>query len=303
MEKQIIEINKDGFYLSLFRGFLVVENENAKIKQNIPLENILSLVISANDLTLTKNIVNAICEQGGTIIFCDKFYRPFSITLPYTGHWLISSRIKQQLDASMPLQKNLWKDIVQHKILNQAKVLKKFFPEHKNIVRLNRLAKETLSADSRNNEGLAAGIYFKSLFGKQFVRDRFNDDVNILLNYAYTVLRAMVARAVAGNGLLPYIGIKHCNKMNPLPLVDDLIEPFRAMADKIVYEELNQLVNVENIELTPEIKRHLTAIISYPVQTEKGLVSLNDAIYDFVSSLVNSYELKRVSLKYPDLRL
>ncbi len=198
-------------------------------------------------------------------------------------------------------QKNLWKNIVQHKISNQSKILEYFFPEHSNLERLKWLAKEVLSDDARNHEGQAAGIYFKSLFGKKFVRDRLNDDINIMLNYGYTVLRAMVARAVAGNGLLPYLGIKHCNKSNPLPLVDDLIEPFRAVVDKIVFEEINKLVDIDHIELTPEIKRNITKIISYPVQTEKGSVSLNDAIYDFVGSLVTSYETKRIVLRYPEI--
>ena len=163
------------------------------------------------------------------------------------------------------------------------------------------MAKETLSDDVRNNEGVAASLYFKSLFGKKFVRERLNDDVNILLNYTYTVLRAMVARAVAGNGLLPYLGLKHCTKSNPMPLVDDLIEPFRAMADKIVFEEINKIINIEHIDLTPEIKRNLARIISVPVVTEKGCVSLTDGVYDFVGSLVDSFEVKKVLLKYPEI--
>lgn len=134
-----------------------------------------------------------------------------------------------------------------------------------------------------------------------YMLDRLSDDINILLNYSYTILRAIVARAVAGNGLLPYIGIKHCNKTNPMPLVDDLIEPFRAIADKIVYDEVNKLVNIDHIELTPEIKRNITKIITYSVQTAKGSVSLNDAIYDFVASLVISYEMKKVVLRYPEI--
>ena len=76
-------------------------------------------------------------------------------------------------------------------------------------------------------------------------------------------------------------------------LVDDLIEPFRALADKLVFEELNKLGNIDNIELTPAIKRNLTQILSLPVNINKGCVSLNDAIYDFVSSLVNSFEEKK----------
>lgn len=299
MEKQIIEINSDGFYLSLSRGFLVVENQESK--KNIPLNNILSLVLSANDTILSKNIVNAICDNGGVIIFCNKSYLPNAITFPCIGHWLSAPRIKNQIECSLPLRKNLWKNIVQNKILNQAKVLEYFFPQHQKGARLRWLAKETLSNDARNHEGQAAGIYFKALFGKKFVRDRLEDDVNIMLNYGYTVLRAMVARAVAGNGLLPHLGIKHCNKVNPLPLVDDLIEPFRAVVDKIVFEEINKLVDIKHIELTPEIKRSLTKVIIYPVQTPKGCVSLNDAVNDFVASLVTSFETKKVVLRYPEI--
>ena len=155
--------------------------------------------------------------------------------------------------------------------------------------------------DVGNNEGVAASIYFRSLFGKHFVRDRLGDDVNLLLNYTYIVLRAIVARAVAGNCLLPQLSLKHCSAANPIPLVDDLIEPFRAVADKFVFEELNKLINIDHIELTPAIKRSLTQIISYPVQTNKGMVSLSDGIYDFVASLVKCFETKKLCLEYPKI--
>lgn len=303
MDKQILEIMNDGFALSLHRGFIVVENKQAQLKREIALDNILALVLSANSIVLSKNIVNAICEQGGNIIFCDKSYIPSAITTPYIGHWLSAPRVRQQIDCSRPLQKNLWKNIVQHKIFNQAQILQYFFPNSPNIERLKQLSRDTLSNDARNNEGIAAAIYFKSLFGKHFVRDRLNNDANILLNYTYTVLRAMVARAISGNGLLPQLGLKHCTITNPMPLVDDLIEPFRALADKIVFDELNKLVNVEHIELTPEIKRNLTTIITTPVQTSKGCVSLADGIHDFVGTLVNSFEAKKIMLKYPEFIL
>lgn len=301
MDKQIIEIMNDGFSLSLHRGFLSVENKETKIKQEISLDNILALILSANNITISKNIINAISEQGGNIIFCGKNYLPTTIAIPYTGHWLMAPRIRQQINCSKPLQKNLWKNIVQNKIVNQAKILEYFFPENTNIERLKNLAKETLSNDAQNNEGVAAAIYFKSLFGKKFVRDRLNDDVNIMLNYTYIVLRAMVARAISGNGLLPYLGLKHCTKSNSLPLVDDMIEPFRAIADKIVFEEINKMVNIDHIELTPEIKRNLTKIITFPVKTSKGCISLNDGIYSFIASLVDSFETKKVALKYPEI--
>ena len=84
--------------------FFVIENEK-KQKQEIPLDNILSLILSADNTVISKNIVNAVIEQGGNIIFCDKKYLPSTIAVPYTGHWLTSHRIKQQIDCSRPLQK------------------------------------------------------------------------------------------------------------------------------------------------------------------------------------------------------
>lgn len=303
MDKQILEIMNDNFSLSLHRGFVLIENKAQQIKAEVAIDNILTLILSANNIVISKNIINALCEQGCNIIFCDKNYLPSSITMPYTGHWLIAPRIRQQIECSKPLQKNLWKSIIQHKIFNQAQVLQYFFPDNPNIERLKQLSRDTLSNDAKNNEGIAAAIYFKSLFGKQFIRDRLNNDANILLNYTYTVLRAMVARAISGNGLLPYLGLKHCTITNPMPLVDDLIEPFRALADKIVFEELNKLVNIEHIELTPEIKRNLATIITSPVQTSKGCISLSDGIYDFVGTLVSSFEAKKIVLRYPELIL
>ncbi len=301
MEKQIVEISHDGFILSLYKGFLEIQNKKEATKQLVPTDNILSLVLSANDILITKNIVSALIEQGTILIFCDKNYLPTAVTLPYIGHWLTAPRIRTQITCKKTLQKQLWKSIIQYKILNQASVLKHFYPNNKNTERLVYLARNTLSNDVSNNEGMAAGIYFKSLFGENFIRNRTGHDVNILLNYAYIVLRAVVARAVAGNGILPYIGLHHCQEANTMPLIDDIIEPFRAFADKTVVEIIqNNFFNIET-GLTPDIKRRLTSLITMPVQTEKGKVSLNTAVYDFVNSLVKSYELKKVALQFPRL--
>ncbi len=300
MDKQIIEISSDNIFLSLNRGFLVIRN-NTSYKEKVPLDNILSVILSANNTTISKNVINAITEQGANVIFCGKNYIPQSITIPCVDHWLIAPRIKKQLECSRPYKKNLWKCIVQFKIYNQAKILELLFPHHTNIIRLKQLAKNTLSNDSKNNEGIAASIYFKSIFGKSFTRDRSKKDINILLNYAYTVLRAMVIRAICGNGLLPYYGIKHCAQQNPFPLADDLMEPFRAFADKLVFEEINKLDNIQEIELTPDIKRRLASLTSMAVKATKGNISLNDAIFDFVGSLVKNFESKKVELKCPIL--
>ena len=302
MSKQIIEISSDACTLSLYRGFLAIHNKNTGTCDEVPIDNILSLVISANDTNITKNIITALTNNNCNIIFCGKNYIPSSIVIPFLGHWLISERVKQQLSCSVPLRKNLWRFIVQSKIMNQALLLKTISPENENILRLEHLSKTTLSDDSRNNEGRAANIYFKSLFGERFIRDRNKQDINVLLNYTYTVLRAIVARAVAGNGLLPYFGLKHCQKSNTMPLVDDLIEPFRPVADFFVLNELATLSgDNKEITCTPDIKRRLASITTYPVIIPKGQATLTDAIYDFAGKLVDSFAYKEVKLYNPKL--
>ena len=299
MIKQVVEISSDDFILSLFRGFLCITDKQKDQKYKVPLDSILCLIISAHNTVISKNITNALCENQACIIFCDNKYIPNAITIPVAGHWLTASRIRTQIFSSEPLRKNLWKKIVQYKIENQCKLMSLIKPESIQIPRMEMLLKTVKSDDAQNNEGLAAHIYFSELFGNKFVRNRDANDINLFLNYAYTVLRAMVARSVCANGLLPYLGLKHCQQSNTMPLVDDLIEPFRPIADKVVIETFESCS--ETKELTPEIKRNLTSLTNVSVGTPKGKLPLSEAINDFVLSLVKSYENKKVLLKCPKL--
>lgn len=299
MDKQIIEVSNDDLTLSIKQGFLCI-TDNFKQRQ-IPLDMILSVIISSHNTMLSKNSVISICKNGGNIIFCDKKYNPSAVTVSCQGHWLISQRVNWQISASVPLKKNLWKAIIIQKISNQALMLKNLAPENVAIQKLRQLAKTTLSNDSKNNEAQAAHIYFNALFGNDFIRDRSKNDINILLNFSYIVLRSMMARAVVSSGLLPYLGIKHCSKTNTMPLVDDLMEPFRPIADKLVVEELSKLENPQNIALSSEMKRRLTRIIGYPVKVTKGEMPLNEALSLFINTLVKSFEHKKVLIEFPKI--
>ncbi len=68
-------------------------------------------------------------------------------------------------------------------------------------------------------EGHAAKVYFNEFFGKQFVRvtQQEADVINAGLNYGYAIMRAQMARIVAGYGLNGLLGIFH--KMNTISLI------------------------------------------------------------------------------------
>ncbi|MDR1027151.1 MAG: type II CRISPR-associated endonuclease Cas1 [Rickettsiales bacterium] len=296
MQDNIIEIANDGRRLSLDRGFLCVDDRMAAKK--VPLENILSVVISANQATISKNIINAICDSGGGFILCDDKYIPNAMILPYSNHWLGAPRVRSQIAASIPLNKNLWKKIIEEKIANQARALAALRPESPDIAKLNILARNVKSNDGENCEGVAAKIYFKALFGDSFIRDRNQVGINRLLNYAYIIIRSAVARSIAGNGLLPQLGIKHCNQMDQLPLADDLMEPFRPAADTLVFA----MTESGAPELTPETKRKLAGLLVAPVEGLAGTMTMSDGIYEFVGTLEKSYRDKAVRLAFPKLR-
>jgi CRISPR-associated protein Cas1 len=297
MHDQIIEISNDDFSLSLNRGFLDLTNGDNRAQ--ISLDNILSVIISANRATISKNIINAICDNGGAIILCGDKYIPSALILPYINHWLGAPRARAQVAASVPLNKNLWKEIVSRKIANQAAVLAALRPESPAIQSLRDLSRSVRSNDAGNCEGVAAKIYFKALFGPQFIRDRDMAGINRLLNYAYTILRSAIARAIAGNGLLPQFGIKHCSAPNTMPLADDLIEPFRPVADMMVFN----MIQNDAPELTTEVKRAISSILSMPMKNNRGRVALSDAVYEFVGTLEQSYSKKSVRLEFPELVL
>ena len=293
MNKNVIEIASDDITLSTNRGFLCIENNESGTSRKVPLTDILSLVISSNRVLLSKNAINSITEQDGVIICCGKNYMPASITFPYAAHWQNGERVRKQIAASAPLQKTLWKSLIQTKINNQTLVLKWLHPDSNKIERLKQLGKTVRSGDTGNHESIAAQIYFKAVFGRDFVRERQSEDINLLLNYIYIVLRACVARAIAGAGLLPALGIMHTNKLNPFALVDDVIEPYRPLADAIVFQLVQDLGIQDSYSLTPDIKRHLVGITAVNLESAKGQRPLATSLCDTANRLAKSYVEKQ----------
>ncbi len=66
-------------------------------------------------------------------------------------------------------------------------------------------------------------------------RDTDADGTNALLNYGYTVLRAIICRAICAAGLHPTLGLHHSNRGNAFALADDLMEPYRPLVDRLVF--------------------------------------------------------------------
>ena len=215
-------------YLSLKNEQLVVkipqsksESESMSMSMSesmstttIPIEDIGVVVIDNRQITITSGVIDALLANNCALITCDGKSLPVGLMLPLCGNTTQSERFRYQIDASLPLKKQLWQQTVQAKISNQAEVLAKYTDAEVGCMQV--WSKEVKSGDSDNLEGRAAAYYWKKLFGHitDFNRDREGVPPNNLLNYGYAILRAVVARALVSSGMLPTLGIHHHNRYN-----------------------------------------------------------------------------------------
>jgi len=226
-------------------------------------------------------------SRGAVIVFCGTSYKPESIMVPLFGSYEFSGRVDDQIASSVPLAKQIWKSIIKEKIHNQAIVLEMLgLPK---VKELRILEKSVLSGDSNNREAVAASVYWKALFGKDFRRDRDEDGINSVLNYGYAVLRGIMARAVCSVGLHPSLGIHHNNRLNNYCLVDDLIEPFRPLVDLIVYG----LIEVVEMELDSNLKKEIVQMAWRDLLVDGQRSPLVKAFEDYSFSLVRCYKSKK----------
>ncbi|MFN3939590.1 MAG: type II CRISPR-associated endonuclease Cas1, partial [Chitinophagales bacterium] len=223
--------------LSMRMNQMVVQTgsraEGSEETREMPIEDLGILLLEHPQITLTHVLIDTLLEHNCVVITCNKKYMPAGIIVPFEGNTLLSDRYRAQIEASEPLKKNLWQQIIKTKILNQAAVLTAFDID---VQPLRTLAAEVNSGDTRNCEGVAAKYYWDHIFSSfvvTFRRERKGEEPNNALNFVYAILRSTVARSLVGSGLLPALGLHHRNKYNAYCLADDIMEPYRPFADRI----------------------------------------------------------------------
>jgi CRISP-associated protein Cas1 len=199
------------------------------------------------------------------------------------------------MKATQPLLKNLWRQTVRAKIINQAGLLSTVGFRTDNML---YWAKKVTSGDSSNLEARAAAFYWQHLFDIEDFR-RFREGVppNNLLNYGYAILRAVCARALVSTGLHPSIGIYHANKYNAYCLVDDIMEPYRPYVDEVVSYIVENYDDYD--ELTTEIKQELLAVPTVDVVIDKKKSPLMVAMARTTYSLFECYTGESRKMLYP----
>lgn len=277
------------------------QKEEAETK-SIPIEDIGLLILDHQQITITQALLAKLIANNTAVISCDDTHHPIGMMMNLDGHTLQSQKFKHQVEATVPLKKQLWQQTIISKIENQAAMLA--FCRQENKV-LHNLAAEVKSDDSENCEAQAAAYYWKKVFSNffdpataGFSRDPQGLPPNNLLNYGYAILRALVARSLVASGLLPTLGIHHRNQYNAYCLADDIMEPYRPFVDYTVWQVIRQ--NGKYLEMGPHIKRALLEIPAMDVKLDGRKSPLMNAVQRTTASLARCYEGVTRKLLYPE---
>ncbi len=264
---------------------------------SIPVEDIGTIIIENMQVTLSHALLSALMENNTAVITCDATHHPNGLFLPLDVHYIQQERFKAQIDAGVSLKKQLWQQTVKAKLKNQAAMLRK---AGRDSGLLEKYAKEVSSGDGTQCEAKGAQYYWSHLFPMElfFSRSREGDPPNNLLNYGYSILRAMTARCLVGSGLLPTLGIHHRNKYNAYCLADDVMEPYRPFVDEIVVRITRSGVDYREISL--DQKKHFFVLGQSDVQMEGDRMPLEVAMQRTTASLARCFEGDERKILYPE---
>lgn len=292
MIKRTIEISREAAHLTVQHQQLLIKRDGQTVG-SIPCEDIGVVLVDHPGATYSHAALVSLAESDAALVVCGHNHLPVAVLLPLADHSQVVWRINEQLGVSKPLQKQLWKQLIQAKIRAQARNLNADCPARSKLL---DLARQVRSGDPNNLEAQAARVYWQNYRPDEFFRrDTNGEGLNSLLNYGYAVLRAAVARALVAAGLMPAIGLHHSNRSNAFCLADDVMEPLRPLVDIRARDLFVQGYD----EVTPEAKASLLKLLAEPVQMagETGPLMVN--LHRLAASLVKCFQGETTRLEIP----
>lgn len=277
---------------------LSLHNDNIKIEKNdksflLPISDIDLIFVENPRVVFTARLVTQLSKNNVTLVLCDEKYIPTSISLSLNGSNNQIEIFNLQIEQLPSKKDKLWEYIIRQKIINHSSTIKLIFKDLRYLEFLE-YSKNIKSGDKTFIEGAEARLYFRNLFGDNFIRHQ-DDEINLALNYGYSIINSAIIRMLVAAGIDPKIGVHHDNKKNFYNLASDLLEPYRAFVDYYVYK------NKEFIgePLSRHIRLGLVDLLNSEVQINNIKTTLSNSIkimiYSFIDYL-KSGDIKDIKL-------
>lgn len=273
---------------------LIIDKDENSTK--VPLEDISYILIEDSSTILTTRLLAELGKNAISLIVCDEKFEPTSIMYPYNYHFKQLDVFSHQLEIDDSIKNEFWNQIVKRKIENSIRVLEMTSKEEFPISKLTEYINEITDGDSKNREGLAAKMYFRSLFGSDFIRF-YDDNVNAALNYGYTIIASAIIRNLAVYGLNTYLGIHHSSKINNFNLAYDFLEPYRSVVDKFVYDNKDDIV----LPLSFEFRKKLINLLNEEIIHQNKKYTIEYSIGLLIKSYIKSFSTGEIKLDLPSI--
>lgn len=287
---QVIDVASDNVHLSVNRGFVQLHREKKKLGE-IAFDDISAILVHGHGCSFSTNLCERLAERNILLVICGSNHVPVSLVTPLSGNFEQGKRMQAQSEASRPLKKRLWQQIVIAKINAQADALDLIGNSQPGI---REMGKRVKSGDPDNLEAQSARRYWVAMMGEGFRRDRNSSGINLLLNYGYAVLRASVSRSILAAGLHPSLSVHHVSRGDSFRLADDLMEPFRPWVDHTA----RKIVETQGDELNSDSKLQLVRILSLDLSCDRGVSPMQVCIDKLAVSLAQVYLGERQKLEF-----
>ena len=260
--------------LDYSQGYMFCRGEDVR---RVHLSEMRMLIVESTAVSLTAALLCELIHHNIKVIFCDECYNPQSELVPYTGSHDTADKVRLQIGWDPLICEAVWTDIIRNKMVQQAALLRRLRMQD-GADKIESYLEGLLPNDTSNREGMAARIFFNSLYEKRFSRSDKSLSVNKALNYGYAILLSAINREIAANGYMMQLGLHHIGNTNPYNLGCDLMEPFRPLVDEIVYHLAPEKFETEE-------KRVLQALLEVSVKQQGEERYLSTAIECYVRSV------------------
>jgi CRISPR-associated endonuclease Cas1 subtype II len=262
--------------LNLTMGFLEVRGEDTT---KVFLDDIDMILIENQSVSLTVALMTELMRKKIKVVFCDEKRNPNAEVIPYYGSSDSSRKLKTQIGWATGIKEEIWTKIVKEKINNQRIFLQELGKKREEAL-LEGYIEELAYGDKTNREGLSAKVYFNALFGMDFNRDE-ETPINSALDYGYAIVLSTVNKEISYNGYVTQLGLFHDNIYNPFNLASDLMEPFRILVDRIVYENHFEQFSIDE-------KRIMLHLLEKEVKIANNKQVFTNAIKIYVRSVFDA---------------
>ncbi len=274
----------------------IEDEEKGKQEWTENLEDIDTILIDNLYSSFTTPMIIEASKCNVPILITDQKHDPKSIILPIYAAENILKNFYCQVEMNKRTKGKIWQNIIKAQIHNQILVLKAVNAAPEIIERMEMLLENVLIGDEKQSEAQAARIFFKELYGVDFIRKTGNP-LEAANNYGSKIVASKISSTLLAYGLYPPLGVFHKTKTNFFNLSYDLIEPIRPLITYIVAQNVGDV----HEELNLLMRTKLVDILNYPVFYRNRKLRLKHAIEAMVKDFVSFINERSEKLYFPEI--